>query len=443
MNSNGPYATLREDALAAFQSAVGASQPDQVLADKIVSNENDLFIAGKRLCSLGGRRILVAVGKAAPSLCSAFLRHAPTWPHEIVILAPHGVSVTSELVAKSTVLRGAHPIPDQEGEISAHHLLTRVGELNEDDSLLVLLSGGSSALLAAPRTGITLEDVQAVTRTLITGGAPIGDLNTVRRELLVAAGGGLALAAYPAQVQTLVLSDVLGDSLPDIASGPTVPSPTTARDAVAVFERFGGMASIPRAVHALLEKRSSDFQADLQAQRSSRAQTLILANNQSATRAAAQELNDRGYQTIQFETALTGEASARGRQLAGLAMAVNSASPLAIVFGGETTVTVTGQGRGGRNQELALAAAQLLHNAGRCAVLAAGTDGIDGHSPHAGAIVDPSTWGRILACGIDPESALADNDSASALAASEDAIIIGPTGTNVCDVTLLLIDSIG
>ncbi len=438
MSTHDSCAELRADALAAFHAGVEASHPDQVLDKHVVRDPAGLVIAEHLLPKGCGRNILVALGKAAGSLSAAFLRYAPSWAEEVFVLAPHDVPISERVAATATVWRGAHPIPDHAGEDSARRLLNTLERLEEDDVVLVLLSGGSSALLAAPRPGITLNDVQALTGTLLANGAPIQAVNTVRRELLAAAGGGLARAAYPAQVHSLVLSDVLGDDLPDIASGPTVPSPTTASEALAVLERFGGDEAAPQAVRVFLESRSTAESSGAWPHRSERCSASILANNHTARFAAAQMLEQRGYDVIRVSPALTGEASVRGRQLAGLVSAMKPTRPLAVVLGGETTVTVTGPGSGGRNQELALAAAQLLPGSGECAILAAATDGIDGFSSHAGALVDPSTWSRIASSGIDPAKALADNDSATALAAVDGVVVTGPTGTNVCDLTLLL-----
>jgi glycerate-2-kinase len=428
---------LRSDALVAFQAAVAAVQPGNLIPSAVSFSRRRVSVLGTALPRVVGRRVLLALGKAAPTLAEAWLESLPEWTNEVLVLTPHGVPVSPQLASAATVLRGAHPYPDAAGEASARRVLELAHGLDERDLLVVLLSGGASALLAAPEAGLELCDVRAVTRALLEAGAPINAVNAVRRQLLAAGGGGLARAAYPAQVVTLVLSDVLGDPLADIASGPTVPSPTTPADALAVLGRYAVRDRVADRVPAFLEQLAH-------AQRPSeqgwieRTRTVILANNGTAVEAAASSLRRVDYSTVICPTPLVGEAAARGVQLGALATAVDSPSPWALVVGGETTVTVRGSGRGGRSQELALAAAVRMTGASPCALLAAGTDGIDGVSESAGAIVDPGTISRLHAAAIDPAAALASNDSGSALAAIGDTIVTGPTGTNVCDIVIVL-----
>jgi glycerate-2-kinase len=301
---------------------------------------------------------------------------------------------------------------------------------------VVLLSGGGSALMAAAEEGLTLEDVHATTKALLTAGAAITEVNTVRRQLLAAAGGGLARAAAPALVRTLILSDVLGDPLSDIASGPTVPSPSTAGDAVAVIDRFSLRQRVPAAVVSFLEGAAHETADD--GAWSITTSTQVIGNNRTAVDSAAAGLGSRGYRVVVETGHLEGEARTRGREIAGRALKEEFDGPTAVVYGGETTVTVKGSGRGGRNQELALAAAQELAGAGLFVVLAGGTDGIDGLSDNAGAVVDPTTIDRLKQLDFDPDAVMADNDSGTALSAVGDAIRTGPTGTNVCDVTMVL-----
>ena len=339
------------------------------------------------------------------------------------------------MAAASTVLRGAHPSPDEQGEASCRRLLEVAESLGEDDLLLVLLSGGASALLAAPRPGLTLDDIRATTTALLNAGATIHQLNAVRRQLLAAAGGGLGRAAAPARVVTLVLSDVLGDLIPDIGSGPTVPSPTTAADALGVLGGLGVVGDLPQKVVGFLRAR---VEAIEDASWAARGRVHVLANNRTAVEAAAAALADRGYRTIAHPGDLTGEARDRGALLARFAEAFSARRPTAFVAGGETTVTVHGKGIGGRNHELALAAALELTGRRPVVILAAGTDGIDGSTDAAGALVDANTAVRARIAGVDLAVALESNDSGPALAASGDAIRTGPTGTNVCDLVIVL-----
>jgi len=427
---------MRADALAAFEAAVDAVRPENLVPAQISRSGEKVLVGGDPLPEAPGRHVVISIGKAAPGLTAAWLTTVPGWADEILVLTPHGVSIPAEVEARATILRGAHPYPDADGEASTRRLLEIAKGLGEEDILVVLLSGGGSALMAAAEEGLELDDVHATTKALLKAGAAINDVNTVRRQLLAAAGGGLARAAHPAPVHTLILSDVLGDPLADIASGPTVPSSTDANDALAVLDRFGIRAAVPGAVTAhLMTDAGRKIDDSAWAAITS---NNIIGNNNTAVDAAAAELAARSYAVDVAADHLEGEASVRGRELGAQAGRANPDRPSALILGGETTVTVNGSGRGGRNQELALAAAIELDGASPVVILAAGTDGIDGLSDNAGAVVDPTTTGRLREAGIDPPVALADNNSGTALETIGDSIRTGPTGTNVCDVTLVL-----
>lgn len=438
MRSDTLVASLRGDALRAFQAGLEAVRPENLLPGRIEVGTDGLLIGGRVLPRKSGRRVLLALGKAAGTLCAAFRSLAPEWADEVILLTSHGIEVPEPEAADALLLRGAHPLPDAEGVESAQTVLKLAEGLNDHDQLIILLSGGGSALLAAPLPGIALQDIHLTTQRLLAGGAPIGAINTVRRELLAAGGGRLARAAYPAEVATLILSDVPNDFVPDIASGPTVPSPTGPTEALRVLGRWVGISSVPTSVLSLLETRLARAESHDE-DTFIHSSTTILGSNLTARDAAGACLSRAGYRTSVVGRPLVGEASQRGSQLAALAAALRPTDRYALVLGGETTVTVVGNGSGGRNQELALAAAAKLPNDLNCAVLAAGTDGVDGSSANAGAVVDPGSWNRITCSGIDPARALANNDSATALGLSGDSITTGPTGTNVCDLTLLLV----
>jgi len=427
---------MRRDARAAFDAAVAEVQPRRLVPRLLRTQGGTVVLDGERWPKVGGRRVVMAIGKAAPGLAEAWLAAAADWTSEVWVLTPHDVPVSAPLAAGATILRGSHPYPDGAGEAATRQLLEIAASLGGDDLLVVLLSGGGSALLAAPVAGIELAEVRTTTQALLRAGAAITELNCVRRQLLAAAGGGLARAAWPAPVRTLILSDVLGDPLPDIASGPTVPPSTGAADALAILDRFALRNAVPAAVLRALETTAA-HPAEQPAWAEA-ASTRVIGNNLSAVTAAARELHRRGYVVEVSRNRLTGEARDRGRELADEAREWKPPAPAAVVSGGETTVTVRGGGRGGRNQELALAAAIDLDGADGIVLLAAGTDGIDGLSDNAGAMVDGGTAARLRAAGVDATAALTANDSATALAAAGDAIHTGPTGTNVCDLTVLL-----
>lgn len=426
---------MRQDAVAAFEAAVAAVKPARLIPRAVRIDGGQVSVLGEPLPEVRGRRVVAALGKAAPGLAEAWLELLPGWADELLVLTPHGVPVADRVAGSAEVLRGAHPYPDAAGEAAARRILQAAAGLGQDDLLLVLLSGGASALLAAPVPGLSLDDVRTTTELLLRSGSSIRQVNAIRRQLLAAAGGGLGRTAAPATVVTLVVSDVLGDPLPDIASGPTVPSPTSPADALGILGGLGLVGDVPPAVIELLRARVEEAIDESWA---NRCRTQILANNRTAVDAAAALLVARGYETVVHPGDLEGEARTRGVTLARFAEAFRARVPIALVAGGETTVTVHGGGIGGRNHELALSAALELSGRRRCVILAAGTDGVDGLAAGAGAVVDPTTQARLRAGGVDAAAALDDNDSGPALEASGDAIRTGPTGTNVCDVVVVL-----
>ncbi len=429
----GSVDILRAAAEAAFRAALAAAQPELLVAAAVRAEGRSISVRGVPLPYSSGRRVVVALGKAAAGLVSGWQAAAPGWATECWLLVPHGVPIPPRFEADVRVRRGGHPLPDAGGAAAARELLALAADLGRDDALVVLLSGGASALLAAPVDGITLEDLAVVTGLLLAAGAPIGELNTVRRALLVAAAGGLARAAWPAQLATLVLSDVVVGDRADIGSGPTLPSPTGPADALDVLARRNLLERSPAAVVATLRHACGSPSPPLAS-----GSWAILGDNRTAVAAAVAALRDAGIEVTTVARPLTGEAAHWGRVLGSLATALRPATPHAVVLGGETTVTVRGSGRGGRSQELALAAAVAIAGREGRVMLAAGTDGVDGIGGAAGGLVDGSTATRMIAAGRDPEIDLAANDSGPALAAAGDSVVTGPTGTNVADLVLVL-----
>jgi hydroxypyruvate reductase len=345
-------------------------------------------------------------------------------------------------------MTAGHPVPDARGLRAAQEIEALVRRLERHDLLLVLLSGGASALLPAPVEGISLEEKAATTRLLLRSGAPIQELNAVRKHLSRLKGGGLARAASSARVATLVLSDVVGDDLSTIASGPTVPDPSTFADALAILHRRGLLDEVPAAVRKHLESgaaggRPETLKPGAAALR--RTLTRIVGSNRLSLEAAQRAARAHGLRPLVLTSRLEGEAREVARVLvAVLRECVESsrpaAPPVCLLAGGETTVTVRGEGQGGRNQELAVAAAEVLAGFPVPAVVASlATDGIDGASDAAGGIVDDQTAERAAAAGIAPAGAfLAANDSRNYLGPLGGLILTGPTGTNVVDVVVLL-----
>jgi glycerate 2-kinase len=391
-----------------------------------------------------GRLLLLAAGKAAPAMAAAA---------EAVLGAriTDGLAVSNAPgppLSRVRLLLAGHPLPDARGVQAAAAVEALVRGLTADDLVLVLLSGGASALLPAPVDGLTLEGKSAVTSLLMRAGAGISELNTVRKHLSRLKGGGLARAAAPARMAVLVLSDVVGDDLSTIASGPTVPDPTTFADALRIVTERGLRDSIPAAALRHLEAGARGEVAETPKAGDRifrRVRTRIAGSNRLSVAAAVREARRQGLRPVVLTTRLEGEAREVARALvAVLRECVESGQPasppVCLLAGGETTVTVRGQGRGGRNQEMAVAAARPLSGFPVEAVMAAlATDGIDGASDAAGGVADRTSLARAALLGLaPPEAFLAESDSNGFLAPLGDLIVTGPTGTNVVDLTVLL-----
>jgi hydroxypyruvate reductase len=336
------------------------------------------------------------------------------------------------------IAEARHPVPDARGEMASTTLLEMARGAGADDLVLFLVSGGGSALTPAPAPPVTLAEKQAVTRLLLEAGATIGELNAVRKHLSRFKGGQLARAAAPARVVTLALSDVIGDPLDVIASGPTAPDPTTFRDALSVLERRRVMDRVPASARERLhagargEVDETPKPGDPLFRRVSH---LVIGNNAVVTDAAVDAAAAHGFRPTLLTRSLEGEARAVARELVGRAGVLSRGECL--VAGGETTVTVNGRGSGGRCQEFALAAAIEIDGQDDLVVLAAGTDGTDGPTDAAGAVIDGSTLARGAASGLDARRALEDNDSHAFLRATGDLIVTGPTNTNLLDLYVL------
>jgi glycerate 2-kinase len=426
---------LTDLARSMFATAVAAVAPDALI--RRIAFFPDGIAFDEASVRPAGRMHLVALGKAAPGLAAAFLRRCQRRPESVFVLTPEGVP-TPASVAPFTHYAG-HPLPDSRGAVATRELLETVAAAAPADGVVVLLSGGSSALLAETLPGAHRRRLAALTSALLAAGAPIHELNTVRKHLLAAAGGRLA-AACPAPIMTLVVSDVPGDDFSSIASGPTVADPTTFEEALTVLERrsvsavfpdiVGFLAAGARGQHAESPKPGDP--------RLARASTYLLGSSRDALRAAATVARQAGFRACELTRTLRGEARNVGAALAAMASALAPGEATALLLAGETTVTVHGSGCGGRNLELALAAACKLADVPERCLLAAGSDGVDGVSPAAGAVVDGATLSRGAARGRDPVAALENNDAWGFFEGLPDAIVTGPTGTNVADVVFVL-----
>lgn len=386
-----------------------------------------------------GRLLVIGAGKASAAMAKAVEDH---WPGELSGLAVtrygYGVPCT-----RIEIVEAAHPVPDASGLAAARRMLDLVRDLTADDTVLCLISGGGSALLPLPLDGITLEDKQAVNRALLKSGASIGEMNCVRRHLSAIKGGRLAAACHPARVLTLAISDVPGDHPADIASGPTVGDATTCEDALAIVRRYA--IDLPKNVRDVLESaRGESIKPD--DHRLAAADFHLIATPQQALEAAAAVARTAGVAPHILGDGIEGEAREVGKTMAGIVRQVATCGqpfkpPCVLLSGGETTVTVRGEGKGGRNVEFLLALGVALDGLPDVHALAGDTDGVDGLEEIAGAYLAPDSLERAWQLGIKPRDSLDNNDGHGFFGALGDAIVTGPTQTNVNDFRAVLIPS--
>ena len=427
----------REAAAAIWRAAVAAGDVGP-LVRRHLRVEGATLTAGplRRDLAGAGRLIVLGAGKAGAAMAAAT---------EAILggRVAHGFVVVKDGYRLPTtrieIAEAGHPVPDDRGLAASHRLLALAAAATRDDLVVFLVSGGGSALTPAPVPPVTLAEKQALTRSLLGAGATIDELNAVRKHLSRLKGGLLARAAAPATVLTLALSDVIGDPLDVIASGPTAPDPTTYADALEVLRRRRVLDRTPRSIVERLRAGAAGAVAETPKPGDpifEGVTSLVVGNNALVVEAAAAEAERLGYRPHVLTRALQGEARDVARDLVERARALPAAS--ALIAGGETTVTVRGSGRGGRCQELALAASLTLKADEPLVVLAAGTDGTDGPTDAAGGLVDATTAARGKAAGADPARALADNDAHAFLTAAGACLVSGPTNTNLLDLYLVL-----
>ena len=407
-----------------FDAAVAAAQPALCLPPHLPLRPQ-------------GRTIVIGAGKASAAMARALEDH---WsgPLEGLVVTRYGYDVPCKRIE---IVQAAHPVPDAAGLQAAERIRQLVTGLTADDLVIALLSGGGSSLLVAPGEGLTLADKQAINTVLLHSGASISEMNCVRRHLSSLKGGRLAAVCYPAKVVTLLVSDVPGDDPIDIASGPTVADPTTCADALAILDRY--RIAVPPAVRCLLESGAGETVKPGDP-RLAGIQTRMITAPQIALEAAAQVARDAGITPYILGDSLEGEARDLGKAMAGIArqVAVHGqpfTTPCVLLSGGETTVTLRGSGRGGRNVEFLLSLAVALNGLPGVHALAADTDGVDGVEEIAGACLTPSTLQRAWALGINPRSSLDNNDAHSFFQALGDSVVTGPTLTNVNDFRAILV----
>lgn len=384
-----------------------------------------------------GRTLVVGAGKGAAAMAKAV---EDVWnaPLSGLVVTRYGHGCPTRNIE---VIEAGHPNPDSASQVAAQRILTMAGELTADDLLLCLISGGGSALLALPAPGLSLDDKKMVTRELLRCGAAIDEMNIVRKHLSAIKGGRLASAAWPAPTMTLMISDVPGDDPSIIASGPTVPDPSTFADARAVVAKYG--ITVPAAVRRHLDAGDEESPKPGDA-RLSKAQAVLIATPQDSLEAAAAAARAAGVTPLILGNSIEGEAREVARVMAAMARQATghgqpAAGPCVLLSGGETTVTVRGNGRGGRNAEFLLALAVALDGHDKVWAIACDTDGIDGTEDNAGALLGPDSLARAAARGLDAKAQLADNDGYGFFANLGDLVITGPTRTNVNDFRAILV----
>ena len=431
----------RRDALSAIRAALEGSDPRR-LVRRALALDGDALSVGDRRYHLDAFRkiVVVGAGKASGLMAAEMELLLGERINEGVVIIPENQSSSINL-KRIRLEKSSHPLPARKGVHATRNALKTLDRVDKRDLLIFLFSGGGSSLMPLPGSGITLEELRAATMLLLNSGADIEEINCVRKHISQIAGGRLVERALGAEVISLIVSDVVGDNPASVASGPTVPDPTTFRMARDVLERHKIWDSVPLSVRAVIQSgvggriKETPKPGD---PAFARVHNFVIGSNSDACTAAQKALEDLGYRVKYLKEHVTGEARSVGKLLAGLAVSNAPHRKWAVVTGGETTVTVRGKGRGGRNQELALSAALALRGERETTLVPFATDGIDGPTEAAGAIADTSTCNRARRLGLNPSQSLKSNDSYTFFRTLGDLIVTGPTGTNVNDVMIVL-----
>jgi len=432
-------------ALSSIESAVRAVDPKRIIESRFLLKDSTIHTNEysfdlrqfKRIYVIGG-------GKASGSMAEAVEQLLGRRITDGLVVVPYASKNRTDIIK---LHEASHPIPDEAGVNGARRIMEMAAQARQDDLIICLISGGGSSLMSLPRQEISIAEKKEITQALLRCGATISEINTVRKHVSDIKGGWLARRAHQATIVNLVLSDVVGDRLESIASGPTVPDPTTFSDAIKVLRKYGLWDSVPKSIRKILSDGEKSLIPETPKENDEafkKVHNVIIGNNRTAALAACEHLNSAGLNTILLTSTLEGEARCVGTMLASIGCEVSSSGnpvrkPAGIVAGGETTVTVTGKGSGGRNQELALAAALRLGGTDGIVVASVSTDGIDGPTDAAGAIVDGRTLTRAKKVGLTPEEYLTENDSYNFFLKLDDLILTGPTGTNVNDISTIVV----
>ncbi len=445
VNPSAHASRRREDGLAIFSAAVAAVDPFALVRANLHLADGDLHVGPHTIpLTDTGRVIVVGAGKATPAMARAVEHALGDRIHSGAINTKHDHAVP---LTRITTVECSHPIPDADGVAGAHCILQLLEGLSEQDVVLCLLSGGGSALMPMPAPGLSLDHKGRTTAALLACGATIDEINVIRKHLSAIKGGWLARRAMPARVVSLMISDVIGDPLDTIASGPTAADPSTFADCLKIVATYGIARGIPAEVMHHLEAGAAGQLPETPKPGDpafERTDNLIIGNNTLALAAARTEATRRGYQPLILSSRIAGETRHIASMHVAIAREVAATgqplpAPACLISGGETTVTIKGDGKGGRNQEFVLAAALDLDGCDGITVLSCGTDGTDGPTDAAGALADGASVARAAAAGLHASTYLLNNDSYRFFEQLGDLVITGPSGTNVMDLRLLLI----
>jgi len=435
----------RRLALQSLEAGISAADPRKIVRSRVLLKNSNIKVDG---CSLNLRKFrnvyVIGGGKAGASMAKALnqiLGRKITRGLMNVLPSVAGRTGMIELHQAS------HPTPDESGVRGTLKMLRIVEEAGKEDLIICLISGGGSSLMPLPRDGVTLHDKREITQALLRSGATIDEINAVRKHISDFKGGWLAKKAYPATILNLVLSDVVGDAISSIASGPSAPDPTTFHDAIMILKKYSLWDKTPESIRKLLSEGENGVIPETPKPGDKvfrKVHNIVIGNNRSATTATCRYLRSVGLNSVILTSTLEGEARHVGVVLSSIAREIERAGdpisrPAAIVAGGETTVTVTGEGTGGRNQELVLAATPKLAGSNGVVLASLSTDGVDGPTDAAGAIADGDTLAKAARMGLVPEDFLSANDSYNFFSKLGDLILTGPTGTNVNDITVLVL----
>ncbi|MEM2910995.1 MAG: glycerate kinase [Candidatus Bathyarchaeia archaeon] len=432
-------------ALKSLETALNAADPKRIMRSKI-SLKDSILRVNSYLFDLKKFKDVYVIGggKASGSMAETLEEIVGNYITLGLVNVPRGNKHKTSIVK---LHEASHPVPDEEGVKGTRLMMEIAEKADKEDLIICLISGGGSSLMPLPRGEITIDDKKKITEDLLKCGATINEINTVRKHISQFKGGWLAKKAFPATILNLILSDVLGDPLDFIASGPTVPDSTTFSDAIKVLKKYGLWGKAPESVRKVLldgEKGLIPETPKADDEAFKKVFNIVIGNNRYSSMAACEALKSEGLNTLLLTALLEGEARHVGTVLASLAREVTASGnpiqkPAGIVAGGETTVTVLGNGLGGRNQELALAAALKLRGFDGVVVASISTDGVDGPTDAAGALVDSKTLTRAEKKGLNADAYLAENNSYNFFSKLEDLIFTGPTGTNVNDISVIVV----